>query len=858
MLVEQVIDGPSRSVTGFIGRRRVSAQLDSAVRSPVTLVNAPAGWGKSVALREWACSRSPALPTVWLTADRPNGRELLRTVLIGLTGGEDPENVSLDGLGAAIAALDRPVVVVMDEIPDAPDPLAASVVEHLLRHANDRLRLVLACRAEPALNLHRRRVDGTLAEIGQGTLAFTVDEWARLLAQGGFVPGPELLIELHALTGGWPVGLRAAATQLRHAEPERVMAELGTDPAVAGYLRVEVVDRLPSDARKLLLETSVCDRLTGDLVCALTDSTDGASRLSEVARGGAFVSRCAGWGDWYHVHPLLHRHLYRELQETQPLSALDLHGRAADWFAQRGMPGDSIRQALLGGRTQHAVDVLKRSWPHVVLARHQRGVVPARPATEPVPVDPHVSLAFAAERLDVSDVDGATGFLTFAERGGHTAGPAGSMLTAFHLARARIDGDLPAVLREGTRLVNSASSLDPVRADEVRALAMTAMGAAHLQLGRLPAADLHLREGLVLGQRTGLAHTQLTATSQIAVLEAMRGRLRAAVRAGHHALALAGRLGLTRSCELAWASLALAEAHYQWNRIETARRLLDQALDQAHGEPSVVVAGAVLRARLHLAQGDPASGSEVLTTVRRLASDARVPTAVVRARALAEAELRVVVGDVTAAWRLLTRWTAEEPFPDWAAVARARVLLAEGKPSAAAAVVAPYLGAVNRTTSVTWRIHAGLVTALAGHASNDRRAVTRGLESALADADAEGFRRPFLDGGHVVREMLDTVAPTMPVYGPVVAALAGEVPGFLAAPSPVSLPRRIGGLVEPLTDRELTVLRYLQGTLSNAEIADMLYVSINTVKSHVKTLYRKLNTGRRRDAVRRARELGLI
>jgi LuxR family maltose regulon positive regulatory protein len=229
---------------------------------------------------------------------------------------------------------------------------------------------------------------------------------------------------------------------------------------------------------------------------------------------------------------------------------------------------------------------------------------------------------------------------------------------------------------------------------------------------------------------------------------------------------------------------------------------------------------------------------------------------------LVDAELRLASGDVAAARRRLSGRRDDEPFPGWAATVEASILLAEGRPAAASATVAPYLAPTGETSSLTWTVSAGVLTALAGRDLGDRERITRGLDLALEGAEAEGFRRAFVAAGNPLRELISAVAPAMVVYRPVVAELAS--PPDPTGPTPNPGPPNNGtaagaaNIADPLTERELTVLRYLQGTLSNVEIAGLLYVSVNTLKTHVRSIYRKLHAAHRRDAVRRARDLMLL
>jgi LuxR family maltose regulon positive regulatory protein len=393
---------------------------------------------------------------------------------------------------------------------------------------------------------------------------------------------------------------------------------------------------------------------------------------------------------------------------------------------------------------------------------------------------------------------------------------------------------------------------------------LTALGSARLHLGQLDIAGQPLREGLRLARLTDMGQAQLVAGSQLAVWQASRGRLCSAAHTARETLALAERLGLTRLADLGWARIGLAEVHYQRDHLDDAVRLVEESLDHAYGDPAMLVAGMLVQARVRFAMGHVAEAYESLLTARHEAACATIPGSLRRALSLCESELRLAGGDLGAARRWLGSWSTEEPFPDWVATVEAGLLLAEGKAAAAAAAVAASLAGSDVHSSLTWRVQAALVTALAGRALGDRTRMVHGLDLALEAAEEEGFRRLFRAGGHALRELITAVGPGLSVYRGVIADLA-EAPdpsqpptannsaGALYARVP-----RTGPLTEPLTERELTVLRYLQGTLSNVEIASMLYVSVNTVKTHVKNIYRKLDAGQRREAVRRARDLRLL
>jgi LuxR family maltose regulon positive regulatory protein len=840
---------------GYVVRERVGAQLDAASRTPLTLVTAPAGWGKTSALAAWARSLrkdgATEQPVVrWVAAHSAHGADVPAKLLRALSEGGAPT------LAAAVDALGRTHVVVIDDVHQISDSAALAEIEALVRNGMGRLHLVLACRTDPALPLYRWRVNGALTELRTGDLSLTIDETAQLLAAHEVVLPSAALYDLHATTEGWPAGVRLAALTMRgHPEPERVLDEGSAfSTAVGDFLTGEVIDPLPADIRDLLFDASVTNRLNAGLIEAVTGRDDGARILAQLKAANAFLTRNAGPGGWYRFHPLFARTLHAELARRAPDRMPELHQRAAMWHATYGLPAEAVRHALLANDWKRAVEVLDRHWPDIVGGvrydrRHE--IVPLAPAAEES--DPRLSLAFAADRLRCGDLDGARDYLRRTDRTPEPLGAA-PMMAGFAHAEAWLAGDHRRTLAAAAELLPPPSEGAPAVSDEIRALALLAEGEARLRLGELGAAGAPLHGALVLAQRAGMAQTQVCAASQLAVLESVRGRLRSAARLGRQALVTADRFGITDANDLGWVRMALASVYAEWDRIGEADRLLDEALDLAAGDSDLLVSSATVRAKLRHASGRIAAALEVLHTARRELGGAPLAPAVERGLALTEAELRIGGGDLGAARRLVATGGDSAIFPAWAACVEASAALVEGKAAAAATTAAAH-AMPSADASLTWTVQSSILTSLAGRALGDRNRVLRGLEVALDIAEEESFRRPFLVGGHAVRDLLANFAPLLPVYHPLAAELAA---GTSPLTGSVGRPAGDNALVEPLTERELTVLRYLQGTMSNLEIASTLYVSVNTVKTHVKNIYRKLHAGRRREAVERARELRLL
>src|SRR6266487_2526720 len=778
-----------------LARPRLFAVLDAASGSPVTLVRAPAGWGKTVLLSAWARTRHH----MWLPPD--GGSASLSERLCAVLCGRGARS-----LADARAALSHPVTVVVDDCDALNDP------EEIAALAGGPLRLVLAVRADRRLPLRHWRLRGELGELTADQLAFTTAETNQLLAGYGLALPESAVAEVHAVTEGWPAALRLAALTMRGtAEPEEAIADLGVLDLIAEYVNVEVLAPLPAELRRLLLDVSVGEQLTAEFVQAVTGRTDGGQVLADLP----FLRPGAGH-DSYRMHSLVSQLLAAE-----------------DWV--------------------RAVDVLDRHWPDIVLgARRRAARVVSASVPDPVHTDARLALAFAAERLDAGDLIGMRRFLRISEAREPGPHPPDELTVAFRLADAAAAGDLAHVLDLAPGLLTCAERGG-------RSLGLIATGTANLQLGDLSLAGQQLRDALDTARAAGLGKAQVVAGSHLAFWHASLGRLRAADRLGREALALAERLGLTHMFDLGWAHLALAEAHYEWDRLSEAQARIDEALEGASGHPLVLIAAATLQSKIELAAGQLAEAHDTLLTARQEAACARVAPPVHRALALVEAELRLAGGDIVAARRRLAGWHDDDPLPSWSAIVEGSVLLAEGDPAAAAAVVAPHLTGAE-TVPLTRTVQAGILTALAGRELGDKDRITRGLDVALDAAEEEGFRRPFAAYGSAMRELIGDAPPATVMYRPVIGELSRLFELVTRVPCCDGSCRagRGGVLVEPLTERELVVLRYLQGTLSNVEIAELLHLSVNTVKTHLRSIYRKLEAGSRRDAVRRARDLLLL
>ncbi len=375
-------------------------RVERGASGPVTLVLAPAGWGKTTVLSAWARAERDGPAPAWVTVGEGDTTRRFWGYLaaaLRTAAAEDPDEgppppvpdgpprpEQLESLAAALAGRERPVLLVLDDLHRVTDPAALSGLEFLLQHADGRLRLVAGARREPPLALHRWRLAGELTLIGADELAFTADEVADLLvAHGVPVPAPAVP-RLAERTAGWPAGLRFAALALADGtDPARAVDRFGGDqPDVAAYLRDEVLAPLGPATRDVLRRVAVAVAVRADLAAVLTGRADAGQVLAEAARDGGFLHQDGGNPQWYRPHPLLADVLRDELGRLPADEVRELHRRAADWYAAHDRPAEAVRHALTAGEWTAATELLVSRWPELAPDEPTAVPRPARAAGE--------------------------------------------------------------------------------------------------------------------------------------------------------------------------------------------------------------------------------------------------------------------------------------------------------------------------------------------------------------------------------------------------------------------------------------------------------------------------------------------
>lgn len=861
---------------GLVSRPRLRDQLDRGATRRVTLVSAGPGWGKTMAVAGWAESRQADGAVAWLSLDRTDNDPVLfwSYVLAAVRDAVDdvspplrelvirpplgPEMLRRVILG--LSTLPTPLTLVLDDFHEIRRPDVLGGVVDLVRHPSS-LRLVLVTRSDPPLHLQRLRVDGELTEIRAADLAFSRPEAQALFVEAGVSGLEQVAEQVLERTEGWAVGLRMAALfAARTGRADRLAEFTGGEDSVAEYLFEEVLDDLPTERRQFLLRTSVTDKLCGELADVLTGGTNGQQELELLERSNAFVVALGAGHRWFRYHALMADLLRQRLRLDDPELSTELDRRAARWFAARGDALEAVRHAV------HARDwrlvgelMVTVAAPHAVSAEREAfaallAEVPASEFSSSAELRATAAVVRFLQRdypgmaLQVSE---ARTMLNGADPSSRT--PVETLLTVGDMVLARATGDLTALSAASGQLLRWLGDPnlngDPVPARLYEAPSLGNHGVALVWSDRGDEAEPYLRSAVDVARATGADLTVVNSLGYLSLVEAGRGRLQAATTLAVEALDLAEQRGCTELAQAIAAYLALAEIHFDRGELADAQRLLDSGLGAQRNDPEWIpyMALRALQARILLARGRV---NKAVGLLRTLAAETRgrdKPARVRRRLTRVQVEALVAQGLPDAALDRI-RAAAEEPSSPEMTVVAGLVDLALGRPARAEAEVAAVRESSGDRVAA---VEAWLVTALAAEHDRDDHRALAALECALTVAEPEGIRQPFLAAGSGRVQALLQHRKRLGGDGRFAEGLLSSLDSApaMAAPSP---------LARALTDRERVVLSHMATLETNDEIASSLFVSVNTVKAHTRSIYRKLEVTNRREAIKRARVLGLI
>jgi LuxR family maltose regulon positive regulatory protein len=855
---------------GIIVRDRLLAALDAGIRRPLTLISAPPGAGKTALLGSWIASGRAPGSVAWLSLDAADAdrRRFWRAVLEALRRAGADELAThprarpgavVSALTAALAERAETVVLVLDDFHEVAETVHADI-DQLLHHPPPALRLVIATRADPPLRLARLRVQDQLTELREPDLAMTLGETSQMLLAAGVSIGQDHVRRLWEHTEGWAGALRLAALPLRDDPDPAAFVErfAGDDRAISDYLISEVMSRMSPGDRDFLLRTSIVTVLSGELADALTDRSDGHRHLAELGRAGVLIAPLDRRGEWYRCHALFRELLQAELRSDNAALVPELHRRAASWLADKGDDAAGLMHAVEAEAWEMAARLARESWVDLLL----RGEVGAlRPLIERLPPalaqrDPEVALALASALLDRGDHAAAAKLLATADAAadrvpGERRRRFDVSFSALELHVARLRGDLESAL-ETAREPARRGDLEPGVVDsDLRALALVNLGIAELWTGALDGAAQHLERARAAAAEAGQDWVLLIAIAHLAVLTGTGHDYPRSARHAREAIALAERHGWQRTWPAGAAYLSLGTAQFLWDRFDEAAETIELAREALAGtqERPLRAGLALLRSGILGDRGETEAALAVIEAGVEELGDYPLMPAMRDWFAIREAMLRAQLGDREQAARLMGRGSPNGPPTLRNAVVVAQFQLADGDADQAYETLEPWW---DELTESPEGVQARVVEALAREGASDHDGAAEALEQALDLAEPAGLRWALVRFGRPLQPLLARQLRRGTAHRALVGELLEALNG--GGRSRASAPL----LVEPLSPRERAVLRYLPTMMSNQEIASELFVSVNTVKTHLKAIYRKLDVADRREAVRRARRLELL
>ena len=858
-------------------RARLTRLLEDATRHRVTLLSAPPGSGKTIACALWAQNHQSNPRSGWLSVDRAdNDPARFRSYLLAaLRRAEvsppavfsDAEASPLEDfpllLAEAAGQFTEPVVLVLDDVHELTGDVVVGWLDKLMRYAPPRLVFVLSGRRAPQLRLARLRLSGDLADIGAGALACTRDEADAYFRMHGVQPSPADLDELLRHTEGWMAGLRLAAlrTQARPAG-HGIAGIAGDDPIVSDYLRDEILAGHDARTRAFLLRTSIVRELTGDLADAVTNTAGSAWFLDRLNRQNILAGNFDGTRAWYRHQPLLRELLLAELRREMPEEIPVLLRRATRWYAQQEMPVEALRSSIGAGDLNLAAQVLADSDIRILM---ERGPAELDQVLSPVPADsaaayPAFGAAWAASRLWSDDPGGAQAHLKAAEnaigRAGRRMRPVvESKLTALRVMQASgmPDASPDVLTRASSDAEEMARGACAPAGHNALGLLWWAIAVAHLHRSDLPRASHALRLAERQLYAGGFPALRARARAWWAVCQAGQGKLTDAARVAAEALNADGPGALaTRNI----ARLALAIVNLMRDQPAAACRLLDEINCQGHaclpGEPPVATPAMVIRTRALIGRSDIVAARAALSQLEEVAGRS-APAAAGPITSL-QGELALRSGDKDLRREVIAKLTSgASPVTPGGHLILSWLCIAESDPDRALTAAESCVAVCDDGAKLHERISALLAAAVAHRRLKDTQRATDLLEQALLLAEPEEMYRPFLDGGTAARSVLTVlVTPTSRSAG-----FARKLLQRFDAQPPVP-PAALDGGIPALSGTELTVLRFLPSHLTNQEIGEALCVSLNTVKTHLRSIYRKLGARSRREAITLARHHNLI
>lgn len=893
-----------------VDRPHLLERLRQATKCQLVVISAPAGYGKTTLASEWV--RAEGCPTAWISLD-DSDNDLVRfwagliSAIDQLYPGTGKNSQSLLAIGQPVPpqvllttllndliltteskTYLQPACLVLDDTHLVNNAVIYECLLYFVEHLTRNLRLVLIGRSDPPLPLGRLRASCRVLEIRAADLRFSLAESQDFLNRVMGLPlSQDRVKRLEARTEGWIAGLQLASLAMQGWIQDQGSEEIdafieafsGDDRYILDYLVEEVLSRLPEETQTFLLQTSILDRMCGPLCDAVTGLPAGKSQalLEQSERENLFLIPLDTHRQWYRYHHLfsdLLRNRSERLDGRKAKEAVEaLHHRAAVWFGSHGYNDSAICHALASGDLEMAAQLIQQSgetaWfkgefttllrqlfavpQEIRVAEPRLGILLGWCVTLSGQLD---SLAAAEAELDVIEarlrpaselpVDSSPDAETF----GMLCTVRGVMASVFH-------NDDKAALEWAQLALRCLPETNLVW----RGAATLSIGHAYNARGDVPRSLAMYTEAISLNQAAGNPHLALRSAIYRIMQLYFAGQMTRAIQEIQDLLPATNLLSEAGQPTFVGAHFTSCLIRYEWNQLTLAREDVEQVirLGERWNNQGVIILGLIYQVFIDLALEDVQGVETALDAARRLVHEN-------------EQSARMYAKDIDAlqalVWlkrdqiELACSWAGRQAFPEEPAPSRnihsavlARVLIRSGQADQALRYLLKARCVLEAHGQITALMEILVLQALALYELGQFETAIQPLQLALEKGEGEGFLRIFLNEGQPLAELLKVAQPRLPeCQQEYTKKLIFAFHATMRASQPAASPT----LIEPLTAREIEVLRLIQAGLSNREIADKLYLTLNTVKVHVKNIFAKLDVESRTQAVRRTEELGLI
>ena len=889
-----------------VSRSRLIERINEGISSghKLTLVSAPAGFGKSTLVSEWIVNSGS--PAAWLSLDE-NDNDVARFLVYvisalqtispklgmdlvdALQSPQTPSTASiLTALINEITSIPVDFTLVLDDYHLTDTNAIDEALTFLLDHQPRQMHLVITTREDPSLPIPRLRARNQLTEIRAADLRFTPTEAAEFLGQ---VMSLDLTADdvaaLDKRTEGWIAGLQLAALSMKGQQDVHgfIRAFAGDHRYIVDYLVEEVLQRQPEAVRNFLLQTSILERLNGPLCDAVTAQTGSRSKLEQVQRENLFIIPLDDKREWYRYHHLFGDVLRMHLTADQPDLMPVLHQRASEWYQQNGLTADAIRHALAARDFERAAELIERAIPFMRQTRQEPtllGWLKALPE-ELLQSHPVLNVNYAGTLMQNGQFESVESRLQTIEQ--WLAAPEDlreravyvdeaefrrlpSAVAMYHAALSLAKGDVTNSIKYASKVLNLARDDD----DFPRGAASSLLGLASWVSGDLDTAYRMFADGMSHLQKVGFIADVVGGSVTLADIRITQGRLREAMSIYERGLQLATKPGAPILRGAADMYVGMSEFYLEQNDLNAAEQHLmkSKALGELNGLTKNPYRWRVAMARIREAQGDMEEALDLLHEAEPLYVSDFSPN--VRPVQALKARVWIKQGEVekALAWARERNLSVEEDpsyLREFELITFVRILLSQYQDETADNLLHDAIGLLESLLKAAedgGRIGSVIeiltLQALAYQLQNEIPAALSSLERALTLAEPEGYMRMFVDEGAAMQTLLRKAAAQriMPGYtARLLSAFEAERKGMDVETLPTAVPTS-PSMIEPLSQRELDILRLFKTELSGPEIAQELVIALSTVRTHTKSIYNKLNVSSRRAAVNRAIELGLI